>query len=85
MKTGGELPLHLQDRLMQHMKSAMTPTRMEPHTVELEKDGASDFGFSLSDGLFEPGVYVKAIRPGGPADDEKKLQQYDRILKVTYT
>ena len=84
IKTGGGLPPHLQDKLMQQMKSAMTPARMEPHTVELEKDGASDFGFSLSDGLFEPGVYIKAVRPGGPAAESGLLQQYDRILKVIY-
>lgn len=40
-----------------------------------------DFGFSVSDGLLEKGVFVNMIRPDGPAD-QAGLQPYDRILQV---
>lgn len=40
-----------------------------------------DFGFSVSDGLLEKGVYVKNIRPAGPAD-VGGLKPYDRLLQV---
>lgn len=40
-----------------------------------------DFGFSISDGLYERGVFINRIRQGGPAD-KHGLQPYDRILKV---
>lgn len=41
-----------------------------------------DFGFSVSDGLYERGVYINRIRKGGPADVSTGLQPYDRILQV---
>ncbi|KAM4021567.1 glutamate receptor-interacting protein 2 isoform 2-T2 [Anomaloglossus baeobatrachus] len=47
---------------------------------DLETD---DFGFSVSDGLLEKGVYVNMIRPGGPAD-RSGLQPCDRILQVNH-
>lgn len=40
-----------------------------------------DFGFSVSDGFLEKGVYVNMIRPDGPAD-RAGLKPYDRILQV---
>ncbi|KAF4525915.1 hypothetical protein B566_EDAN014632 [Ephemera danica] len=56
------------------------------HTVTLRKDRVyEDFGFSLSDGLYERGVYVNRIRRGGPADLSGRLRPYDRILQVNDT
>uniref|UniRef100_A0A3Q2CX84 Glutamate receptor interacting protein 2a n=1 Tax=Cyprinodon variegatus TaxID=28743 RepID=A0A3Q2CX84_CYPVA len=50
--------------------------------VCLRKDPEShDFGFSVSDGLLEKGVYVNMIRPEGPAE-EAGLKPFDRILQV---
>lgn len=43
---------------------------------------SDDFGFSVSDGFLEKGVYVNMIRPDGPAD-RAGLKPYDRILQVT--
>lgn len=40
-----------------------------------------DFGFSVSDGFLEKGVYVNMIRPDGPAD-RAGLKPFDRILQV---
>lgn len=42
-----------------------------------------DFGFSVSDGLLEKGVYVNMIRPDGPAD-LAGLKPFDRILQVPH-
>jgi len=78
----GNLTSYWQEKVVEQVKSAMTPTRMEPYTVELKPDGA-DFGFSVADGLIEPGVYIKSVRPGGPADQKDGLQSFDRILKVS--
>ena len=47
----------------------------------LERSDRDDgFGFSLSNGIYDSGVYVGAVKDRGPAAD--KLQPYDRILKV---
>ncbi|XP_076683814.1 glutamate receptor interacting protein isoform X1 [Andrena cerasifolii] len=49
--------------------------------VSLHKDPVyEDFGFSVSDGLYERGVYINRLRPGGPCDGV--LRPYDRILRV---
>ncbi|XP_075430743.1 glutamate receptor-interacting protein 2 isoform X4 [Ascaphus truei] len=61
-----------------------SPTPAELHKITVMKDfGSDDFGFSVSDGLLEKGVFVNMIRPGGPAD-RGGLQSYDRILQVNH-
>ena len=62
--------------------AAMLPTKYDHHVIQLRKDGHADFGFSLSDGLGEPGVYIKKLTPGGVAEQSGKLQPFDRIMKV---
>uniref|UniRef100_A0AAZ1X5H6 PDZ domain-containing protein n=1 Tax=Oreochromis aureus TaxID=47969 RepID=A0AAZ1X5H6_OREAU len=53
-------------------------------SVTVIKDPESDdFGFSVSDGFLEKGVYVNMIRPDGPAD-RAGLRPYDRILQVNH-
>ena len=32
--------------------------------------------------IVEPGVYVKSLKPGSPADESGLLLPYDRIMKV---
>lgn len=59
----------------------MTP-RLPCLQVTVRKNLESrDFGFSVSDGLLEKGVYVNMIRPDGPAD-RAGLKPFDRILQV---
>lgn len=59
------------------------PVPVEVHRVTLFKDKIyDDFGFSISDGLFEKGIYVNRIRPKGPADMCGLLRPFDRILQV---
>ncbi|XP_052131836.1 glutamate receptor-interacting protein 2 isoform X2 [Frankliniella occidentalis] len=56
---------------------------MELYQVTIYKDSVyEDFGFSVSDGLYERGVFINRIRKGGPADVTGVLQPYDRILQV---
>uniref|UniRef100_A0A3Q2NSQ8 Glutamate receptor interacting protein 2a n=1 Tax=Fundulus heteroclitus TaxID=8078 RepID=A0A3Q2NSQ8_FUNHE len=61
---------------------ALSPTALALQKVSLRKDREShDFGFSVSDGLLEKGVYVNMIRPDGPAE-QAGLKPFDRILQV---
>ncbi|XP_045473895.1 glutamate receptor-interacting protein 1 isoform X1 [Harmonia axyridis] len=54
--------------------------------VTLYKDSIyDDYGFSVSDGLYEKGVYVNKIRKDGPADIVGLLKPYDRIIQVNDT
>ncbi|KAK9722885.1 PDZ domain [Popillia japonica] len=58
----------------------------EVHHVTLFKDSVyDDYGFSVSDGLYEKGVYINRIRKGGPADIVGMLKSYDRIIQVNDT
>ena len=50
-----------------------------------DQDDEDDYGFSLSDGLYEKGVYVSAVRPTSPAAAAGGLQLFDRILQVRPT
>ncbi|KAM9856053.1 glutamate receptor-interacting protein 2-like [Aulostomus maculatus] len=60
----------------------LCPTTLALHKVTVRKDLHSlDFGFSVSDGLLEKGVFVNMIRPDGPAD-QAGLKPFDRILQV---
>jgi len=77
----GKLSPYWHEKVVEQVKSAMTPTRMEPHTVKLKPNGA-DLGFSVADGAIEHGVYVKSVKPAGPADQNGQLQPFDRILKI---
>ncbi|CAG9126851.1 unnamed protein product [Plutella xylostella] len=65
---------------------SLSPARASVHHVILYKDAIyDDYGFSLSDGLYERGVYINRIRKGGPADIVGLLKPYDRILQVNGT
>uniref|UniRef100_A0AAQ5Z8E8 PDZ domain-containing protein n=1 Tax=Amphiprion ocellaris TaxID=80972 RepID=A0AAQ5Z8E8_AMPOC len=67
-------------RIKEEMQGILSPTPLELHKVSLDLD---DFGFSVSDGFLEKGVYVNMIRPDGPAD-RAGLKPYDRILQVNH-
>uniref|UniRef100_A0A672V536 Glutamate receptor interacting protein 2 n=1 Tax=Strigops habroptila TaxID=2489341 RepID=A0A672V536_STRHB len=69
-------------KIEKEMQEIMSPTPLEFHKMTLHKDPESeDFGFSVSDGLLEKGVYVNMVRPDGPAD-QCGLKPYDRVLQV---
>ncbi|KAJ8687956.1 hypothetical protein QAD02_023751 [Eretmocerus hayati] len=74
---GGELVSHSSQH--QHEQHQSGPSQIVH--VSLNKDPVyEDFGFSVSDGLYERGVYINRLRPGGPCDG--LLRPYDRILRV---
>ncbi|XP_058629052.1 glutamate receptor-interacting protein 1 isoform X10 [Onychostoma macrolepis] len=71
-------------RMKQEIKDIMSPSPVELHKVSLLKDSdLEDFGFSVSDGVLEKGVYVNNIRPGGPAEIGG-LKPYDRMLQINH-
>ncbi|XP_078270521.1 glutamate receptor-interacting protein 2 isoform X3 [Rhinoraja longicauda] len=64
------------------IKDITLPTPVELHKITIHKQSKSEeFGFSISDGFLEKGVYVNLIRPGGPADGSGLLP-HDRIVQV---
>uniref|UniRef100_A0A670I6F0 Glutamate receptor interacting protein 2 n=1 Tax=Podarcis muralis TaxID=64176 RepID=A0A670I6F0_PODMU len=68
--------------MKEEIQEIMSPTPLELHKITIYKDPETeDFGFSVSDGLLEKGVYVNMIRPDGPAD-QCGLKPYDRVLQV---
>ncbi|KAG9339655.1 hypothetical protein JZ751_023301 [Albula glossodonta] len=71
-------------RIKEEVQEIMSPTPLELLKVTVLKDPESeDFGFSISDGFLENGVYVNMIRPDGPAD-RAGLRPCDRILQVNH-
>ncbi|XP_072341289.1 glutamate receptor-interacting protein 1 isoform X2 [Scyliorhinus torazame] len=81
---GGRSKLFAIRKIKQEMKEIMSPTPVELHKVTLYKDSDSeDFGFSVSDGLLEKGVYVNNTRPNGPAA-LGGVKPYDRLLQVNH-
>uniref|UniRef100_G3TSJ5 Glutamate receptor interacting protein 2 n=1 Tax=Loxodonta africana TaxID=9785 RepID=G3TSJ5_LOXAF len=68
----------------EEMQELLLPTPLEMHKVTLHKDPMrNDFGFSVSDGLLEKGVYVHTVRPDGPAQ-RGGLRPFDRVLQVNH-
>uniref|UniRef100_A0A8C2L2Z4 Glutamate receptor interacting protein 2a n=1 Tax=Cyprinus carpio TaxID=7962 RepID=A0A8C2L2Z4_CYPCA len=67
------------------MKDTSPSMPLELHKVMFTFQAVEimDFGFSVSDGLLEKGVYVNMIRPDGPAD-QAGLRPYDRILQINH-
>uniref|UniRef100_A0A673Y4N2 Glutamate receptor interacting protein 2 n=1 Tax=Salmo trutta TaxID=8032 RepID=A0A673Y4N2_SALTR len=75
---------HPGDPVCQPRISPLRRSSLLHHDVTVMKDPESDdFGFSVSDGFLEKGVYVNMIRPEGPAD-RAGLKPYDRILQVNH-
>ncbi|XP_017061551.1 glutamate receptor-interacting protein 1 isoform X2 [Drosophila ficusphila] len=52
------------------------------HVVLYKDKVYDDYGFSVSDGLYERGVFINRIRTGGPADFCGLLKPFDRIMQV---
>ncbi|XP_073900590.1 glutamate receptor-interacting protein 2 isoform X3 [Castor canadensis] len=66
------------------LQELLLPTPLEMHKVTLHKDPVrNDFGFSVSDGLLEKGVYVHTVRADGPAQ-RGGLRPFDRLLQVNH-
>ncbi|XP_045492867.1 glutamate receptor-interacting protein 1 isoform X2 [Colias croceus] len=79
-------PIYENDVPGLYSSETLSPARGSVHHVILYKDAIyDDYGFSVSDGLYERGVYINRIRKGGPADIVGMLRPYDRILQVNGT
>ncbi|XP_061377980.1 glutamate receptor-interacting protein 1 isoform X1 [Danaus plexippus] len=79
-------PIYENDVPSIYGSETLSPARGSVHHVILYKDAIyDDYGFSVSDGLYERGVYINRIRKGGPADIVGLLRPYDRILQVNGT
>uniref|UniRef100_A0A0B6Y5Z7 PDZ domain-containing protein n=1 Tax=Arion vulgaris TaxID=1028688 RepID=A0A0B6Y5Z7_9EUPU len=64
------------------IQTVFTPHPVQLQRVVLEKSWpAEDFGFSISDGLYDRGVYVSAVKNGSLAE-KAGLRSLDRILQV---
>ncbi len=75
---------HLRE-VEEQLQNIFTPTPMELFRVTLFKIREhGGFGFCLSDGVYEKGVYISAIQPGGPAERSGMLNTYDKILQVMF-
>ncbi|XP_057710553.1 glutamate receptor-interacting protein 1 isoform X2 [Corythoichthys intestinalis] len=71
-------------KMRQEVNDILNQTPVELHKLTLEKSSDSeDFGFSVSDGVLDRGVYVNNIRAGGPAE-RGGLQAYDRLLQINH-
>uniref|UniRef100_A0A3P8X6I8 Glutamate receptor interacting protein 2a n=1 Tax=Cynoglossus semilaevis TaxID=244447 RepID=A0A3P8X6I8_CYNSE len=69
-------------RVVHGWDSNLCPSRPAFSQISVRKDLQNhDFGFSVSDGLLEKGVFINMIRPDGPAD-QAGLKSLDRILQV---
>lgn len=78
----GQLPGNCANSLASKEGSAANLCRT--FHVTLYKDTVyDDYGFSLSDGLYERGVFINRIRSGGPADVVGLLKPFDRIMQVS--
>ncbi|XP_021202694.1 glutamate receptor-interacting protein 2 isoform X3 [Bombyx mori] len=79
-------PIYENDVPGLYSTETLSPAKGSIHHVILYKDAIyDDYGFSVSDGLYERGVYINRIRKGGPADIVGLLRPYDRILQVNGT
>nr|XP_045009263.1 glutamate receptor-interacting protein 2 isoform X1 [Jaculus jaculus] len=66
------------------LRELLLPSSLEMQKVTLHKDPVrNDFGFSVSDGLLEKGVYVHTVRTDGPAQ-HGGLRPFDRLLQVNH-
>uniref|UniRef100_A0A7N8YAU5 Glutamate receptor interacting protein 1 n=1 Tax=Mastacembelus armatus TaxID=205130 RepID=A0A7N8YAU5_9TELE len=71
-------------KMRQEVNDILNQNPVELHKLTLEKaTDLEDFGFSVSDGLLDRGVYINNIRPGGPAE-QGGLRAFDRILQINH-
>lgn len=65
-----------------HVQTIFSPTPVQLHKISLTRSTVvEDFGFGLSDGMYEKGVYISGVRKGSIAD-LNGLKPFDRVLQV---
>lgn len=65
------------------IQTVFRPTPVQLERITVKRLPNEPFGFSLSDGVYEKGVYISAIKPNSPASGTLKV--YDRILQINET
>lgn len=69
--------------LHDQLKTVFSPEPIQLHRVTLIKESSlDDFGFGVSDGVNDKGVYISAVKTGSVAES-MGLKQFDRILQVS--
>ncbi|XP_048874219.1 glutamate receptor-interacting protein 2-like isoform X2 [Brienomyrus brachyistius] len=72
------------DSIEEGLEGSLSLTALELLKVTIMKDlETHDFGFSISDGYLQSGIYVNMVRPEGPAD-KAGLKPFDHILQVNH-
>lgn len=74
------VPLHELAKVTEKMRAPQSSAIRQKVSIR-KNSGEMSFGFSIADGQYDLGVYVKTIKPGGPSD-RAGLLQYDKIIKV---
>nr|XP_034306740.1 glutamate receptor-interacting protein 1 isoform X4 [Crassostrea gigas] len=65
-----------------HVQTIFSPTPVQLHKINVTRSTVvEDFGFGLSDGMYEKGVYISGVRKGSIAD-LNGLKPFDRVLQV---
>ena len=75
------LPLQDLAKVKEKMMTA-SPSTVVHRVVICKNPKEVSFGFSISDGQYDQGVYVKTVKPYGPSD-RGGLQHYDKIIRVS--
>ncbi len=74
----------LQIKSLEEVTDMFASNPQELHRVVMYKDSdVEDFGFSVSDGVYDKGVYINTVRPGGPAAKNSNVKPFDRVLQVS--
>ena len=74
-----DLPPHEHAMVTKKMRVSQS-TVLQTIVIKKNREEVS-FGFSIADGQYDMGVYVKTVKPGGPSD-RGGLMHYDKICKV---
>ena len=71
-----------QEKIQEKMRTTIPPNQLKVHRFVVNRRPGTSFGFSLADGLYDPGIYVKAVNVGSPADNAG-VQPFDILLRVS--
>ena len=71
------------EKINDKMRTDIPNNQLNVHHVSLKRRPGTSFGFSLADGCYDPGIFVKAVKDGSPAD-KAGLLPFDIVIKVGY-
>ncbi len=69
-------------KIQEKMRATNSDNQFKIHQLSLKRKPGASFGFSLADGCYDPGIFVKAVKEGSPAD-KSGLLPYDKVVKVS--